>query len=326
METEGTAVMVLKESNVATRGAAEAYGVTAPVGGHRRLSFDPRTMRAERLRDVLANARIEVGEGNAQTFFARLLRMDRFTITHIRAAEGAVTWRPSPGIGENRFMFVFVAKGNLTVVADETRFAATEEAILVAFPGKGPITMSSTSPLEAMAFTFDASEVAPLTLTPNTVHMMHPSSSIFLASYHLLHALVFAGTPEEEEDSAALRSLLQGTARGLLRAAHVPTITLQESVRAIIAEQHTNPTLDLRQIAAQLSISLSTLYRAYANEPFSPAEQLRRARAETARARLSEQPDISIAELCRHSGFGSVSSLRRALRHHLAADHGTRYS
>ncbi|MGQ7311088.1 helix-turn-helix domain-containing protein [Microbacterium arabinogalactanolyticum] len=284
------------------------------IAGHRRLAFDPRKMRPSQLAEVLADSRIEVGPSDTSTIFARVLRLNHFAITHISAAEGAVVWRPSHGAGDNRFMFIFVAQGNLMITADETRFATTEEAILVAFPGKGPIRLSTAAPIEAMAFTFDAGEVAPLTLTRQTVRAMRPSSSVFLTSFQMLRTLVSSDTPESEEDSAAIRSLLLGAARALLRAARAPESTLLETASAIIAEQHTNPRLDAGSIAIQLNVSLSTLYRAYAGEAMSISEQLRRQRAETAMRLLNETPDISPTDLCRQSGFGSLSSLRRAVQ------------
>lgn len=265
---------------------------------------------------MLSSARVEVRAGKHATTTARLLRMDRYSVTHLIAEGGSITWRPSPGTGENRFLFVFVSRGNLSVSADEARIATSTEAILAVFPGAGPVTMSSAAPIEALAFTFDADDAAPLTLTPETIGVLRPTSSVFRASYSLLRALVEVDDLGQEEDTAALRSLLHGTARGMLRAAHVATTatTLREAAAEIIAEQHTNPALDVQRIAAQLNVSASTLYRASAQEPLSVAAQLRRRRAETASQQLKANPTVSLVALAEQCGFGSVSSLRRAMR------------
>ena len=286
---------------------------TAP--SHQRSAFEPGRARSGRLQELLADAKISLDDGDEQSFTLRTLRLERYAVTYISAAGGSVTWRPSPGVGTNRFMFVFVARGNLSVTADASRLAASEEAIFVAFPGRTPIVLSSPGPVEGLSLTFDANDVAPATLTAETVGVLHPSSAIFRATYSMLQTLVSTDAPGEGSESTdALRILLRGAAQGLLLAARDIGHSLWDRACALIAEQHQNPGLDVSRIAAQLGVSKSALYRAFEGKPVGIAAQIRVQRSETASRELERNPVIPRATLAALSGFGSVSALQRALR------------
>lgn len=282
--------------------------------GYERAVFDPRTMKRGRLDTLLAGANVHLRDGEISSVFARILRLDEYVVARVRARTGHIVWRPSARSGRHRFAVVFVARGRMAIGADGSRHVASGEAILMPFPEQTAITLGTSSPVEAIAFAFETDAVLPFDLTPETVGALHPSSSVFQASYSLLRALVDSNSPAQGASTAALRSLLKGSARALVRAARVPSTSLWEDAVEIITDQHTDSSLDARRIADQLNVSTSTLYRAFADRPRGVAEELRHQRALTAARSLAEEENIPVSRLSRQSGFGSASTLRRALK------------
>jgi AraC-like DNA-binding protein len=282
--------------------------------GYERSVLDPRTVTRGRLDSLLAGTNVHLRDGDVSSVFARIFRLDEYVVARVRTRTGHIVWRPSAAPGRRRFAVVFVARGRLAVGTDGSRHVAAGEAILMPFPERTPITLGSSSPVEVIAFAFETDAVVPFDVTPETVGSLHPSSSVFQASYSLLRALVDSSSPEQGASTAALRSLLKGSARALVRAARVPSRSLWEDAVEIITDQHTDISLDARRIADQLNVSTSTLYRAFADRPRGVAEELRYQRALTASRSLAEEADIPVSRLSRQSGFGSASTLRRALK------------
>lgn len=97
---------------------------------------------------------------------------------------------------------------------------------------------------------------------------------------------------------------------------HPGTVTPVERARALIAETHIDAATTPESIADVLGIPLRTLQRAFSAEGSCIARELRRARASTAAAILASPSAYrrSAIRSARDAGFGSVASMRRALR------------
>ena len=93
-------------------------------------------------------------------------------------------------------------------------------------------------------------------------------------------------------------------------------VPLLARVRALIAALHTDPELTPAGVADALGIPLRTVQRTLSAEGTSIANELRVARARTARSLQDSDAGRAsgIARVARDAGFGSVSSMRRALR------------
>lgn len=90
-------------------------------------------------------------------------------------------------------------------------------------------------------------------------------------------------------------------------------VPLHVRVRALVAALHTDPTLTPAGVADTLGTPLRTIQRTLSAEGTSVANELRVARARTARS-LQESDAGRASGIARAAGFGSVSSMRRALR------------
>jgi AraC-like DNA-binding protein len=99
-------------------------------------------------------------------------------------------------------------------------------------------------------------------------------------------------------------------------------VTTLERARTLIAEMHLDPSTTPDSIATALGVPLRTLQRAFSRADSSIALELRRARASTAAALLSSPSAhrYTAARSARDAGFGSVASMRRALREFAQAD------
>ena len=278
-----------------------------------RFRYDPKSMRPEALSEILTNGSIELNDGDSPQMRVRILRMEHYSVTQIVGLRGAMTWHPTPSKGANRYMFVFVARGEVSATSPRPQITAAERAVIVLLPGPEPVRLTAESPVEAIAFTFDAKEAAPFTLSPETLSLVKPTESVLRAVYSLLHAAVTAPESSETVDANAMRFLLMGAARSLISAARGNQGRISESALEIIATEYSNPALDPRRIAEHLGVSLTTLHKAFRKHPLTVSEELRLARTNAAKALRAQRPDIRTAELAQLSGFGSRKSLERAL-------------
>ncbi|PPF84884.1 hypothetical protein C5E07_05110 [Pseudoclavibacter sp. RFBJ3] len=97
-----------------------------------------------------------------------------------------------------------------------------------------------------------------------------------------------------------------------------PTSLLRRASQHI--EAHASEvSFDVSKLSRELGVSPASLYRAYENSNLTPASQLRRIRARRARLALDELEvsgdvdTVNLKRIARASGFGSVSTMRRAL-------------
>lgn len=163
-------------------------------------------------------------------------------------------------------------------------------------------------------------EVAALQAMNGNVYRLSPFQRQLL---HSAAALLTAGG-EEFESTASLVGVdryLAGVAGLLLRTAVArtgPDLVHAENIRvrtdAIIFEQSSDPDLTPAAIAAQLSISLRQLYRAFTGTE-SPASRIRRRRLERAAEILATRTGPGHVErVASECGFASAEYFSRAFR------------
>jgi len=92
--------------------------------------------------------------------------------------------------------------------------------------------------------------------------------------------------------------------------------SLVARAKGMIFETYRDPRTNPSRIAAMLGVSLRTLQRRFAEEGISVTDEIRSMRVQAARDFLAQVPrsGSSVRAAARESGFGSVVSLRRALR------------
>ncbi|MFB7844393.1 hypothetical protein [Microbacterium sp. NPDC056052] len=275
--------------------------------------FDPNRMPPEVLAQLLEPAALAARPEDAKNVAIRQVRLSNFTLMQSVNSTGTFSYAPSAEVGANRYVFGFVSKGELSIAAAEDRYVAAENNVIICFPSTESITCTAITPVDLLGFGFEAEEVAPLTLAADRVGVLRMTSPLVLGSYSMLRALVNRGVEESVDDKIALRTMLRNAARSLMEAAQPTGSSTWSLASTIIDQQHTNPLLDARQIASQLNVSESALFKAFAGRPRSLTDQLRYTRTETAARLLTAIPDMSRAALATASGFQSTRTLTRAL-------------
>lgn len=180
-------------------------------------------------------------------------------------------------------------------------FLVTDADIRVALPLAAPGTAVAV-PLARVATT----PLAPLTELAETTHVR--ASRALLAS---ITGDLASGsdTPPRTIDDA-LASLVQGIVLEHPRAASPDSreAALDIRLEALIDVRHTDPRVDVVQLARELHTSRRQLYRHAPNG--AVAGLLTERRLATAAELLLERPDLRIADIAARSGFTSASRLR----------------
>lgn len=134
------------------------------------------------------------------------------------------------------------------------------------------------------------------------------------ASLALVTSLAEDFEPGEATGPRALDDALVNLVRGILdehpRAAAPQSrdASLEVRVEALIEARHTDPRLDVVQLARELHTSRRQLYR-HAGEG-GVAAMLAKRRVDTARELLDTRPDLTVADISARAGFTSPSRLR----------------
>ena len=106
------------------------------------------------------------------------------------------------------------------------------------------------------------------------------------------------------------------------RTTHVEEVALgiYERAMALIALRHRDPTLAPSPLARELSVSVSTLYRAFRLQQTSPAKMIEEHRRLSAVSSIGKSAVSTAKEMALASGFTSVRQMRNAFaRHTLSA-------
>lgn len=90
--------------------------------------------------------------------------------------------------------------------------------------------------------------------------------------------------------------------------------TIRQQIHRFVRQHAHDPSLDAERIAAAFSVSRRSLYRALAADGESLSTLIRRLRVEKAQHLLRDRPDLPLAAVAAHSGFGGPAQLHRAFR------------
>jgi len=184
------------------------------------------------------------------------------------------------------------AESDADVILAVSQRSVVREMNLRASARTGGIIQVWTSPIfggaldTALARAFDAADASGGYLDPRVIDVLHMMSRSII------------------QLPADVETLPPGAVTPLARA------------RALIVEMHLDPATTPAGLAQALGIPLRTLQRVFADAGSSIAYELRRARAGTAAALLASPSTRgqSATRTARDAGFGSVASMRRALR------------
>lgn len=150
--------------------------------------------------------------------------------------------------------------------------------------------------------------LAPLTALRETP-LLRASRSL------LLNLAADQATRRDGTGMRGIEEILISIVRGILKenphvvAPDSPAASLEVRLAALIEARHTDPNLDVLQLARELHTSRRQLYR-HVPAAGGVAEMLTLRRIRTAKLLLQNHPELTIAEVAQRSGFSTTSRLR----------------
>lgn len=259
---------------------------------------------------------LEVLRGDARTLRLQTLRFSTFLIAHVKVDAFRVRWPRRRPSSQSRFLFLFISQGSVELRGDARRVASPEGGLCLVFPGTEPVEIETIASSELVAFSFDAKEIAPLTLRPEDIGVLTPRSTIIRACYAYLRSIVTADADPSAENTAVLRSLTRNVAGALGAEAirYHPRGDHFAYAQQVIGEMSSDPRFAADALAAKCGISRRTLNRLYQRNGTQVAKEIRRARSQSAMELLVSYPDIDLCQIARLSGFGSEHTLTRSFQ------------
>jgi len=254
---------------------------------------------------------IELGGG---PLAARVARFPDFSITHARLPQSKQLWHR--GRTGRRATLLIQLEGRTEIEGPEGGTVRAPGVHLVG-AGEGATVLRTTAP---------RNEVVCVRLCPDRFADQLPSSGApstrIMDVGELGPMLAFitntCAVRDLSDDAArAIAPAAEQVVRSLLVAAlgeRVHTEPLFVRARGYILRNFTDPGLRIEQVAQHLGVSVRTVQAELKEGDTSFSRLLLDARAQAAHGLLAEHPGIARADLARRSGFGSVSSLQRALR------------
>lgn len=264
----------------------------------------------------LRGAGLDPAEGSLDEIGIQAIRFDAFIAAHVVAARGALRWARQEAARRSRIVFLLVSRGLLELDGAAPTFVSEEGGISILFPSDKPVILRARQSVELVLFSFDVSEVLPLRLTPDNIGLTSPDNGILRSCYACLRAAISTWTPPQQPSSMVMRGLIRETARALVAtavdSAQDPS-RFSQAMRVIEAE-HANPLLNADRLAERLRVSRSTLVRDFHRHGTSIATALQHTRVRSLQGLMRTCPDLSNNALAQGAGFGSVATMRRAVR------------
>ncbi|MEV7618797.1 helix-turn-helix domain-containing protein [Microbacterium sp. NPDC089321] len=286
--------------------------------GHRRYQHSPAAGDEVWISTFIRGTGLEVLEGDPRLLELKAIRFDDYLVGRVRAPAMRVLWGRTRQPAGSRYTVVFVNHGAVTVDCSAPTWASSEGGLCVVFPGTEPIEMHTEDGTEMIVFTFDRSEIAPHVLTNANMADIRPGMTVLRATYAYLSALVDEPRSSDaaEEQSEVLRALTRDVAVAFTRTAIVDDHyegTLLLAQRRI-DESSSDPGFGVERLAAACNVSRRTLDRVFEKNRLRVAEEIRRSRSRRAFALLTENRALGLKEVAEASGFGSITTMNRALR------------
>lgn len=270
-----------------------------------------------------ANLRLDALEGS-QALRAQVTRFPHLTFGHAFLPQATVVW-PRDRLSLDSCGIVICSAGGIEV--DSCAPVLRREPGLVLIPpGTEHVAFRTLAPAnEVLYVTASALLVRGLDLSvvPSAAD---PVPDGILAPLHAFAVTICSISLEETSRIAPLEAAATDVARALAEvmvdgATAAPTLFAQ--AMQVIVRDHAQQRLNAGSLARTLGRSERTLQAAFAAEGTTPTRELRATRARAAHELRRRTPHATADEISRIVGFGSASSMTRALRE-FAADLETR--
>ncbi|QIK63339.1 AraC family transcriptional regulator [Leucobacter viscericola] len=266
---------------------------------------------------LTANVEIDWMHSGEAPLRAKVAQLSNLTCGHMQIPRIGLRWNRDD-VSIDRAVIAAFPRGRGRVYL-EGEDAALECVAFLIWPGTKPVLIESN---------MDASEIIyvslparwlaglPVPLEPVTAAGDGEAAALaplcaFLASLCRLSPQGAGGVGHIRQ---AVEEVVKAMARIIVGPDYEDHPTLFRRAMEVVFEDHSVRDLNAQKIAATLDVSVRKLQRAFEEEGTTSVAEIRKTRALAARALRSEQPAMASEEIARQAGFGSASSMFRAVR------------
>lgn len=246
------------------------------------------------------------------------LQMARFpdvTFAHVHLPRAVVEW-PRDELSLTRAAIVVRLSGRLAITSDATVVHRRPGLALIP-PGDTPVAFETLDPLnELLYISTPGTLVHDLDVKPDAGTARPEIPANVLAPLLAFTSSLSSGSVGDSVVLGPLRSVALEVARALARliAEGDPSeLTLFSRAIRLIVENHADARLTVPRLAAMAGVSPRSLQVAFAAEGTTVARELRATRSRAARELRELHPGLPASQIARTVGFGSVSTLYRAM-------------
>lgn len=246
---------------------------------------------------------------------ARVLRLDAYSVVHVSTTPMTFVWSRVEPAARSRYMYLFVDHGLVEIQGAGDVSSAPSGGIAVVLPGDDEVTITASSNAQMIFFTFDESEVQPLSLAGQGLAALPGHSPVFRASYTCLIGVAQAETTTGAASVHVLRELTRDVARVLmLESSHSRhRVDIADAAMQLIDRWYRTPGFGPAELARELGVSRRTVDRALAGRNTTAAGEIRIRRARHAHELIVSQRRADMGTIAAESGFASATLMRRAI-------------
>lgn len=288
-----------------------------PVQGLRLAVRGIAAVEANRaLSDYLTSANLKIVRlEESDSLRIRMTRFPEITFAHANLPRAVVEW-PRDALSLTRAAVIVCVSGRIAVTSSSTIIERRPGLHLIP-PGDAPLTFETLDGLnEILYISAPASLVSELDVRRRSGSPRPEVPANVLAPLLAFATSLSSGTVGNSLVIGPLRAVAMEVGRALARliAEGDPSeLTLFSRTMRLIVDNHADPRLSVPRLAELAGVSSRSLQAAFAAEGATVAGELRATRARAAKELRERHPGMPAEQLARTAGFGSVSSLYRAL-------------
>lgn len=236
-----------------------------------------------------------------------------------RFADATFSWPRDAG-SMDRAVLMIISRGTLR--ATEAKSSQLLRGIVLFPPSQDPIEFSvAEGPVELTYISIESRQIEPALVGLGTAPLvLQKTTRSVLPIVGFAHSLTQSRSLEPVFVDAMRRMLIACVSSVVESAAEsdqgrdaLGQHSLYERARKYIAEHHTNSNVTLPMTAAHLRVSTRSLQASFAANGTTFRRDLNAARIDSALRIRNQHPRMTAAQLAEAAGFGSRSSMYRAL-------------
>ncbi|WEV41982.1 helix-turn-helix domain-containing protein [Bifidobacterium sp. ESL0682] len=244
------------------------------------------------------------------------------TFSHMTLPATVMDWKREGSTAKMATM-IFLLHGHVEISTADNKILKRRPGVFLIPPETGDVVFKTSAPTnELIGVSLSSRLFATILPDYKTYSMMGQNSKLDVVSLQPLLAFVVSACNLNNSQSQmvdTLETVANDVARSLLIACFgqgMSVMPLIERVRKYVAENYTDSALSVTKTAEHENVSVRTVQLALQEADTNFTALVRRARTEAALELRKSQPSLTLVEIGDRCGFGSVSSLRRALKLH----------